>query len=72
MSTLFVCITCRREGDPPAVADDVPQRGFGDRNDPDSDISKVIERESRRAFKLLDFLGTQPAIYYLKGGTSHA
>lgn len=44
---------------------------FGDRNDPDSSITKVIERESRRAFKLLDFLGTQPAIYYLKGGTSH-
>ncbi|HZR47856.1 MAG TPA: hypothetical protein VFA47_14190, partial [Candidatus Manganitrophaceae bacterium] len=37
---------------------------FGDRNDPESRVSKL--KESRRGFRLLEELGTEPAITYLK------
>lgn len=37
---------------------------FGDRNDPESRVSKL--QESRRGFRLLEELGTEPAITYLK------
>jgi molybdopterin-containing oxidoreductase family iron-sulfur binding subunit len=37
---------------------------FGDRNDPDSEVSR--QAESPRAFRLLDHLGTKPAVVYLK------
>lgn len=37
---------------------------FGDRNDPESHVSKL--RKSARGFKLLEELGTEPAITYLK------
>jgi molybdopterin-containing oxidoreductase family iron-sulfur binding subunit len=43
---------------------------FGDLNDPNSQISRLLEHNDRK-FRLLDHLGTEPAIYYLKGGESH-
>jgi len=40
---------------------------FGDRNDPASRVAQLIH--GPRAFRLLDHLGTEPSVYYLKGGT---
>jgi len=39
---------------------------FGDAYDPDSRVAQMIPQE--RQFKLLEHLGTEPAVYYLKGG----
>jgi molybdopterin-containing oxidoreductase family iron-sulfur binding subunit len=39
---------------------------FGDLNDSDSQVSQLAR--SRRAFRLLDELGTDPGVVYLKGG----
>jgi molybdopterin-containing oxidoreductase family iron-sulfur binding subunit len=41
-------------------------RYFGDLDDPDSLVSKLAH--SPRAFRLLEELGTQPKVYYLKQG----
>lgn len=43
---------------------------FGDLKDPESRVSQILANNQRR-FKLLDHLGTQPSIYYLKGGHSN-
>jgi molybdopterin-containing oxidoreductase family iron-sulfur binding subunit len=43
---------------------------FGDRNDPDSRVSRLLASNMRQ-FRLLDHLGTEPSIYYLKGGYSN-
>ncbi len=40
---------------------------FGDRADPQSQVARLAA--DRRAFRFLDHLGTEPSIYYLKGGT---
>lgn len=40
-------------------------RYFGDLNDPESTVSRLAR--SRRAFLLLEELGTEPRVYYLKG-----
>ncbi len=42
---------------------------FGDLNDPESEASQLAR--SRRAFRLLDNLGTDPAVIYLKGGETN-
>lgn len=42
---------------------------FGDFNDPDSRVSQLTR--SRRSFRLLDQLGTAPAVIYLKGGETN-
>lgn len=42
---------------------------FGDLNNPDSQASQLAR--SHRAFRLLDELGTDPAVIYLKGGESN-
>ena len=42
---------------------------FGDFNDPDSKVSKMREKESKsdgRAYRLLENLGTNPSVIYLK------
>lgn len=39
---------------------------FGDLSDPDSKVAKLTE--SQRRFRLLEGLGTEPVVYYLKGG----
>jgi molybdopterin-containing oxidoreductase family iron-sulfur binding subunit len=43
---------------------------FGDLNDPESRVSRLAR--SQRAFRLLEVLGTDPAVIYLKGGESNA
>jgi Fe-S-cluster-containing dehydrogenase component len=40
---------------------------FGDRNDPASRVAQLAR--GPRAFRLLDHLGTEPSVFYLKGGT---
>ncbi|MEE9513011.1 MAG: 4Fe-4S dicluster domain-containing protein [Anaerolineales bacterium] len=42
---------------------------FGDLNDPESEVGQLAR--SRRAFRLLDNLGTDPAVIYLKGGETN-
>jgi molybdopterin-containing oxidoreductase family iron-sulfur binding subunit len=39
---------------------------FGDLADPESKVSKMAN--SKRRFRLLEELGTEPSVYYLKGG----
>ena len=39
---------------------------FGDLNDPNSEVSRLSK--NRNSFRLLEQLGTEPSIYYLKGG----
>jgi Fe-S-cluster-containing dehydrogenase component len=43
---------------------------FGDLNDPNSQVAKLAANQ--RAFRLLEQLGTEPSVYYLKGGESRA
>src|SRR3972149_6767506 len=43
---------------------------FGDLNDPDSQAARLV-RANQRKFRLLEELGTEPAVYYLKGSESH-
>lgn len=43
---------------------------FGDLNDPESRVSRLAR--SHRAFRLLEVLGTDPAVIYLKGGEANA
>ncbi len=44
---------------------------FGDLLDPNSKIHEVINGTRGRQFRLLEELGTEPAIYYLKGGETN-
>lgn len=44
---------------------------FGDRDDPNSQINKIIAGTVGRNFILLEDLGTQPSVVYLKGGELH-
>jgi molybdopterin-containing oxidoreductase family iron-sulfur binding subunit len=39
---------------------------FGNLNDPQSKVSRLSK--SRRAFRLLEDLGTEPKVFYLKEG----
>jgi Fe-S-cluster-containing dehydrogenase component len=43
---------------------------FGDLDDPNSQVSHVVTATNRK-FKLLDHLGTEPSIFYLKGGDAY-
>jgi Fe-S-cluster-containing dehydrogenase component len=43
---------------------------FGDLGDSNAQVFKLLDNNSRR-FRLLEHLGTEPAVYYLKGGDSH-
>ncbi len=61
-----------RDGDViPACVQTCPPSAlvFGDLNDPNSQVSKLAN--DRRKFKLLEELGTEPQVIYLKGGESH-
>ena len=55
----------------PACAQSCPTRvfTFGDLNDPSSEVAQLAT--SRRAYRLLDELGTKPAIIYLQGGETN-
>jgi Fe-S-cluster-containing dehydrogenase component len=44
---------------------------FGDLNDPNSQVSQQVKLQINRSFRLLENLGTEPSIYYLKGGASN-
>jgi len=52
----------------PACGETCPSEAitFGDLNDPKSRVSRLAK--SRRAFRLLESLGTEPKVYYLKEG----
>ncbi len=43
---------------------------FGDRSDETSEVAELAR--SRRGFRVLEDLGTDPSVVYLKGGESHA
>jgi Fe-S-cluster-containing dehydrogenase component len=43
---------------------------FGDLLDSSSQVARLVENNSRK-FRLLENLGTEPSVYYLKGGESH-
>jgi molybdopterin-containing oxidoreductase family iron-sulfur binding subunit len=69
----------RLEGRPLADGDVVPAcvqscppgaLVFGDLNDESSAVSQLLSGNARK-FRLLEHLGTQPSVYYLKGGTSY-
>jgi Fe-S-cluster-containing dehydrogenase component len=55
----------------PACAQSCPSSAliFGDLRDPTSRVSQMVG--DQRQFKLLDQLGTEPSVYYLKGGQSN-
>ena len=55
----------------PACAQSCPAGAilFGDLNDPDSEVRQRLN--SRRSFRLLEELGTEPAVIYLKGGETY-
>ncbi len=55
----------------PACAQSCPTEAivFGDLNDPESQAARLAH--SRRGFRLLEELGTEPAVIYLKGGQVH-
>jgi Fe-S-cluster-containing dehydrogenase component len=55
----------------PACAQSCPPSAliFGDLNEPESQVGQLSR--SRRAFHLLDELGTDPAVFYLKGGETN-
>jgi molybdopterin-containing oxidoreductase family iron-sulfur binding subunit len=52
----------------PACLETCPSEAlfFGDLNDPKSQVSRLSR--SRRAFRLMEDLGTEPKVYYLKEG----
>jgi Fe-S-cluster-containing dehydrogenase component len=43
---------------------------FGDLNDADAQATRLV-RDNQRKFRLLEELGTEPQVYYLKGGQSN-
>jgi len=42
---------------------------FGDLTDPNSQVAKALHND--RKFRLLEELGTEPSVYYLKNGDSN-
>ncbi len=55
----------------PACAQSCPTEAivFGDLNDPESRVAELAR--NRRAFRLLEELGTEPGVIYLKGGEAY-
>jgi molybdopterin-containing oxidoreductase family iron-sulfur binding subunit len=42
---------------------------FGDLYDPESGVARLLENNPRQ-FRFLEHFGTEPSVYYLKGGSS--
>ncbi len=62
-----------RDGDvQPACVQTCPPGAllFGDLSDANSQIARLLKNNSRQ-FRLLEDLGTDPSVYYLKGGVSN-
>ncbi len=62
-----------RDGDViPACVQTCPPSAlvFGDLLDPNSQVAKIVATDQRQ-FKLLEQLGTDPQVVYLKGGTTY-
>ncbi len=62
-----------RDGDVvPACVQACPSKAliFGDLNDPNAQATKLV-RENQRKFRLLEELGTEPQVYYLRAGESN-
>ena len=62
-----------RDGDVvPACVQSCPAHAlvFGDLNNPNAEATQLV-RNNQRKFRLLEELGTEPAVYYLKGGESN-
>lgn len=59
------CFQYTSQGEEPACVQSCPSRAriFGDLDDPDSEVSRLIR--DRQAFRLKEDLGTQPKVYYL-------
>jgi Fe-S-cluster-containing dehydrogenase component len=63
-----------RDGDvTPACVQTCPPSAllFGDLFDPNSQVAQLLKLDDQRSFKLLDNLGTEPSVIFLKGGVSH-
>ncbi len=56
----------------PACVQSCPSEAmvFGDLNDPQSKVSRKLG-QTQRQYRLLDHLGTEPSVYYLKGGEAN-
>lgn len=62
-----------REGDYiPACVESCPSRAmyFGDLDDPNSKVA-ALSHDTQRAFRLLEELGTEPKVYYLREGEQY-
>jgi len=61
------CVHRVEKGKKPACVEICPAFAlhFGDLEDPKSDVSKLIAK--KRAYRLLEELGTNPSVYYLTG-----
>ncbi len=65
-------VSAEREIEPgdyvPACAEACPTRAivFGDLDDPHAEVARMVR--SPRAFRLLEDLGTEPKVYYLREG----
>ena len=61
------CANLRERGEEPACvrACNLPARVFGDLDDPESDVSKMLAAGTREYVRLFEDEGTEPSVYYL-------
>jgi Fe-S-cluster-containing dehydrogenase component len=87
MEKCTFCVQRIRRGEEQALVDDRPLADgevtpacvqtcptgallFGDLNNAHSQVSELLSNNKRK-FRLLEHLGTEPSVYYLRGGKSH-